>query len=44
MIPYVDDKGNRVAYNLRARALRALATGAAKAPGTPAGADAKAAA
>ena len=31
--PYVDDKRNRVAYSLRARAMRAPASGMAKAPG-----------
>ena len=42
VIPYVDDKRNRVAYSLRARAMRAPATGAAKAPGKPASSDGKA--
>jgi len=41
--PYVDDKRNRVAYSLRARAMRAPATGT-KTPSKPAGADGKAAA
>ncbi|MGH3905452.1 MAG: plasmid replication, integration and excision activator [Pseudonocardiaceae bacterium] len=40
--PYVDDKRNRVAYSLRARAMRAPAKGV-KASGGPAGAEGKAA-
>ena len=42
--PYVDDKRNRVAYSLRARAMHAPGTGSAKVAGKPAGADGKAAA
>lgn len=41
--PYVDDKRNRVAYSLRARAMHPPATGT-KVAGKPAGADGKAAA
>ncbi len=40
--PYVDDKRNRVAYSLRARAMRAPAK-AVKSSGSPAGAEGKAA-
>ena len=42
--PYVDDKRNRVAYSLRARAMRAPTTGSTKVAGKPASADGKAAA
>ncbi|HEX2298463.1 MAG TPA: plasmid replication, integration and excision activator [Pseudonocardiaceae bacterium] len=42
--PYVDDKRNRVAYSLRARAMRAPATSGAKVAGKAGGADGKAAA
>lgn len=42
--PYVDDKRNRVAYSLRARAMHGPATGAgSKVAGKPAGAEGKAA-
>ncbi|MGH3798428.1 MAG: plasmid replication, integration and excision activator [Pseudonocardiaceae bacterium] len=40
--PYLDDKCNRVAYSLRARAMRAPAKGT-KTSGTPASVDGKAA-
>ncbi len=33
--PYVDDKRNRVAYSLRARAMHAPATGTKATPGNP---------
>ncbi len=42
--PYVDDKRNRVAYSLRARAMHAPVTGTGtKVAGKPAGAEGKAA-